>query len=111
MNLKSLLNQDITIWEQSGVDQFNSPTFSSPSTVKGRKERRTELFRSADATDKVATAVFYLEGGVSIGNRDRIFEGTSTASDPTTVSGAEEVEDVQTVPSVDAQVYLTKVLV
>lgn len=107
----SMLKQKITVWNSNGVDQFGSPSWASPVTINGRKESRTELFRGDDNVEHVARGVFYLDAAdVTVKARDRIFLGTSTAADPTDVA-SEEVEDILSVPSLDATSNLLKVLV
>ena len=108
--ISGMLNQNITIWVQNGTDQFGKPKFNSPTTVKGRREQKSELFKGSDATDKVTTAIFYTESTIPT-PRSWVYLGTSTASDPTAVSNAAEIEQVQIMPSVNAQITLTKILV
>ncbi len=92
------LHQDATYWAQASVDGAFDPTFSSPVALKVRWENRTMKFIDAKGAERDSRAIVYLSTDVALG--DFLLEGTSSASDPTTVDDAFEVRDFRTVPSV-----------
>jgi hypothetical protein len=79
------LRQDITKWSTT-PDSFGGYSFGAPVALKGRWEDRVEIFRNPTGEEEASRAVVFLDADVDV--NDYIYQGTSVASDPTTVTGA-----------------------
>jgi len=87
---------DVTVWTQSGYDIYGQPGWATPKVIRGRWERKTELF-TTEAGDTVGSkSVVYLESEVSEG--DYIYKGVSADASPP--SGAEEVRALRVIDNV-----------
>ena len=109
MNIDRLLNQTATYWVKTGNDGFGGPTWSSPTEIDVRWEYRNELFKDDEGVEHTSTSIVYMTDVLSIG--DYLYEGSSSASDPTTVNTAYEIKQVNKTPSVDASQELVKVYI
>ena len=89
MGVQSNLIQDVTHWEAT-PDGYGGYTFGTPAALKARWEDKAVLFRTPGGEEEVSQSVVYLSADVS--TTDYLFLGTSTAIDPTTVSGAHQVK-------------------
>ena len=92
------LFQNVTHWAANTVDGSFDPGFVAPAALKGRWEDRIVKFIDEQGAENESRSVVYLSISVDIG--DYLFLGTSTVTDPTTVSGAYEVRDYREVSSV-----------
>jgi len=90
------LRQSATLWTVSSVDSSGDPTFAAAKAVKVRWEERTSVFATAAGEEAVASAVIFMAEDVDPG--DFLFLGTSTSADPTTVTGAREVQAFHKIP-------------
>lgn len=94
----------VTYWDVAGRDQFGKITYTQPVTFKGWWEDKIvdmlgphgETFVSRSTIHLPATLVANLDGW--------LFKGTSVAADPTTVTGAYRIQDLQTIPDLRAMV-------
>lgn len=84
------LLQDATFWSRTGSDGYGGYTFSSPVALKVRWEDKRELFTSLGGEEQVSQAIVYSEQDMAVG--DYLFLGTSTADDPTLLSGSYQVK-------------------
>ena len=82
--------QQVTLWIKSGKNSSGDPTFEAPRTVLGRWETRSSAFTNAAGEEGLANSTVYLKEDVGPG--DFLFEGTSSTTDPTAVTGAAEVQ-------------------
>ncbi len=89
------LPQDITHWTIT-PDGFGGNTFSTPTVLKGRWEKRAELFRTLAGDQEVSRGIVFLSADVEI--NDYLFEGESAAADPTTLDRAEQVRQFHKIP-------------
>lgn len=76
------LKQKATHWVAT-ADGFGGFTFGSPTDLNCRWEKRNETFRDSQGEEVTSNALVYLSADVAIG--DYLFEGESTAADPTTL--------------------------
>jgi len=102
------LKQTATWWARSSVDSYGDPTFAAPVQIPVRWEQRTELFVNARGEEKRSNSIVYLDRDISIG--DFLYLGTSTATDPTSVLGAQQVQDFRKVPSLDGSQFERRAL-
>lgn len=106
----NLLQQTLTYWSPSAnPDQFGFRSFSAPVTLDGRKEEKNVIFIDSDGREQVAESVYWTESDVQV--QGYLFLGSSTVSDPTSVSGAKEIRAIQKIPSLRADKFLRKALV
>lgn len=110
MNVASrMLKQTITHWANNQPDGYGGFTVSNPVQIKGRWENKSEIVRTLKGDDVTSRAVIYVDSDVKIG--DYIYLGTSVASDPTTVAGAEQIIAYKKVPSLRMNEFERKVWV
>lgn len=98
------LKQTVTVWEPGSKDEWGKVTWSTPVTISARWEERREEFLNDRGQIEVSQAVVNTNTSVSTGAW--VFLGTSTASDPTTVSGAFPVKRSQKIPSLNAKDFV-----
>lgn len=82
------LKQKATNWV-STADGFGGYTYTAPVVLDCRWETRFETFRDSQGEEVTSNALVYLSADVKIGSY--LFEGVSTAVDPTTLSEARRV--------------------
>ena len=111
--LKRLMKQSATHWVRSGFSKHADPSFAAPvalatSTDTGvRWENRVERFTNkAGDLDQGHAVVFSAVTEFVVG--DYLFLGTSVATDPETVTGADQVKYAEKIPDVKSQKYLYK---
>lgn len=84
------LREKVTHWTAT-PDGFGGNTFGSPVVLDGRWEEGNVLTTNDEGQEIVSRAQVYLSADVSIG--DYIFQGESTATDPTLLKTAHRVVD------------------
>ena len=99
MLVNNAANMDITHWAQGAPDGYGGNSYSAPVVLKGRWEKRTDLVVSPNGENITSKARIFLDKEIGLG--DYLYLGSSTVSDPRTVSGAYEVLQVRKIPSVD----------
>lgn len=105
--ISSLLNQTITYWSVT-PDGYGGYTFGTPVQILGRWEDKVEAFVNPTGVQQYSQAVVYTE--TDLAPEGYVFLGTSVASDPTTVSGAQRILDYAKTPDLEAGVFLRKVM-
>ncbi len=84
------LRQSAAFWKRSGVDASGDTSFDAAKAIKVRWEDRTVVFTNPSGQEGSATSVIFVGEDMKPG--DFLFLGTSTTADPTTVTGAQEVQ-------------------
>jgi len=102
-----LFSQTITYWGSPSTSGWGGKTFDTPITLSGRWEDKQELFIDPMGNEVRSLAVVYVDQDVDLGGY--LYLGTSTESDPETVSEAREIRSFAKVPSIDGETYLRKV--
>lgn len=97
------LVQDVTRWSPTGQDGFGNQTWSTPETIKGRWEERTELFVDTNGEEVRSEAVVFLTKDVDTG--DYLYLGDTNTSDPTTLHDAREVKAFRKIPDLRARLF------
>lgn len=87
--------QTITYWT-STPNGFGGYTYTGPLTTTGRWEHKTVLFRDKTGVEVTSSSIVYLD--VELTPEDYIFLGTSSASDPTLVTGAIQIRGFDSIP-------------
>ena len=94
-HISRALTQDVTHWVAT-PDGYGGFTFSPPTVLKGRWEDKAVLFRNPQGVELTSRSVVYLDADVAV--EDYLFEGSSTATDPTTLATARPVEQFHKTP-------------
>jgi len=94
------LRQAATYWSPGTPDGFGGTSYGSPTPMKVRWEERGELFLDSAGQESVSHSIVYTRIDVEIGGY--LFLGSSTATDPTGVSGALEIRMFRKIPSLRA---------
>ncbi len=89
-------NQKVTYWAVGSVDSSGDPTFATPVAINVRWEQRTVVFTTPVGEEKSSTDVVFVKQDMVEG--DFLFLGTSTATDPTTVLAAKEIQGWSKLP-------------
>jgi hypothetical protein len=109
MNISGKLNQQCVYWAPSGIDLAGNQGFAAPVSFKCRHEAKTEKFLNDSGDEQISNSIFYLNSAVVADGF--IMEGNSTAASPVLIGAANEIRKVFSVPSVNANQILYKVLV
>ncbi len=103
------LLQNVTYWSRGAPDGFGGFAFSSPVTIKGRWEQRTDLFKDPQGNEQRSSARVYVDTDVELGGY--IFLGISAATNPTAEAvGAREILDFRKTPNLRATQHERRVL-
>ena len=97
------LKQNITYWSPGVPDGYGGKTWGTPTTIKGRWEDRTEFIIDSQGRQIASLAVVFLVSDVEL--EGYLYNGTSTESDPTTVSGAREIRSFSKIPTLRFNAY------
>lgn len=100
------LRETLTYWAPASHDHWGKETWNDPVTISGRWEDRAERFATPLGEEAISNAKVFLASGVTVAGW--IFSGTSTASDPTTVSGAYPVRRAEKIPTLRESEYIYK---
>lgn len=99
----SLLNQSITYWPPGTTDVYGKTTFSSPISIKGRWEDKSELFIDFSGQEIRSRSVVHVDRDLQLGGY--LFLGDSQAADPTTLQNAYEIRAINKIPSVSGDEF------
>lgn len=89
MSLRNL-NQTLTYWPPGAVDRYGKPQPGSPVQKPCRWEDRSDQIISKTGQEIVSKSRVFLAEDVDIDGY--VYLGVSSASDPTTVSGAQQIQ-------------------
>lgn len=80
----------LTWWARSGSNSWGDPTFAAPVPIEGHLREQREIYKAADGSEKVSRAIVHVDRDMTEG--DYILLGTSVATDPLSVTGAEKID-------------------
>jgi len=109
--LVKMRKQTATYWTpgtpdgMGGQSSFGAPVVLAPPDGI-RWENRLDLFVNENGEEEQSTAQVYL--GQDVVLKGWLFEGTSAASDPRTVSGAREIRGFEKIPNLRVTQYLRR---
>lgn len=113
MDFSTKLLQTMTYWAPGTPDGYGRVLFEAvPVEIQCRWQNVAELFRDTKGNEVVSRAVIYTLDALEVGGW--VVFGSAeagTVSDPRTVSGAEEIRQIGTSPSLRATQLLYKVMV
>lgn len=109
MNLAGMMLQTATYWARATKNEFAEFSYQAPVQIACRWQDQGTQFRNEQGELQLSKATIYSTDQVALGGY--VFEGTSAASDPRTVTGAHEVKAVVSSRSLDGSEALYKVLV
>lgn len=87
----------LTYWAPNGSDRYGKMQFAAPITVNGRWEDKQQEFISPTGDTLTSKSVAYALQPILIDGY--LYNGTSAASDPRSVTGARQVRQSLRVPS------------
>ena len=62
------LHDDVTHWPVTGSDGFGGFLYGAPILLKGRWEKKTEMFLDINMEEKASQAIIYLNADVDVGD-------------------------------------------
>lgn len=92
-----MFKQKATYWAPLGIDIFGDLSFNTPITLTVKWEDKNELFLGADGRESVSASIVYLPSDVIRGGY--LFLGTSIATDPLTLIGANIIKIFNKIPN------------
>ena len=101
-------NQAATYWATTGVDNSGDPIWAAAVSIQVRWEDKNRTFTNASGEETQASSIVFVKQDMAAG--DFLFLGTSTSADPTTVSGAKEVQGFEKIPQLVGIDFERKVL-
>lgn len=100
------LKQTVTYWGPSTYNKYGDQTWAAPVTFAARWESRNELFITKDGEESHARAIVYALTSMAVDGY--LYLGTSVATDPETVSGADKIRRIDGTPDLKGQTTLYK---
>jgi len=97
------LQEPVTYWAPSDVNNFGDPSFVAPTTVMVKWEDRTELFIDGEGREQRSKSVVYVDTDLLIGGY--LFRGISSTADPLSVSGAFMIKDFRKISDFEIEVH------
>lgn len=97
----------ITWWPVTR-DVTGGPSFGSPTTLNANWQDRQIVYRNAKGDDAVSRATVFLTQDVDVG--DYLYNGISTASDPSVLAGAYPVRQFSKIPDLRSLKYEHKAI-
>lgn len=98
MAFKSLMNQYVTYWKQTGLNDYGYPTFTNPVTVKGRWEDRVSLVDQQQG-GQMLTSNSRVWLDVDLDQGDYVYNGKASSSTP--LAAARKIIRGVNIPSID----------
>ena len=99
MFLKNSYKQDITYWAPTGGDDgFGKKVLASPTAILGRWEDTQIQLVNAQGQQTISKAVIYTLDSEDLQIDGYLYLGTSTATDPRSISGAYPIIQVGRIP-------------
>ena len=103
------LKDTVTYWEPTGKDAYSRRTWATPVTIRGRWQRREEIFYDSNGVEQRATTTVLLAQNVV--RHGWLAKGDHTGtSDPTDVDGAAEIQAVRETDSISQRYTSFKAL-
>ena len=100
------LRQDATYWAYSSTNKYGDPTFATPVDVTVRWEARNVVFTDKNGEQTHSKAIVYCMTSLAVDGY--LYLGTSTATNPESVSGADRIRRVDATPDIRATTNLYK---
>lgn len=100
------MHQTLTYWSPGTNDGLGGLSFAAPITLACRWQNSNVLFKNVQGKDVVSSAVVY--PAQPLLPTGWLFLGTSVATDPRSVAGAQEIQQVGASPDLDDQCILNK---
>lgn len=72
MSIASLLNQTITLYSQSGYDEFGDPSFGDGSSVAARFEAATKRILLPNGQTLTIDAEAFVKSSVTVATEDKV---------------------------------------
>ncbi len=98
MLVRKAYRQDATYWGSPTPDGFGGQTYDAPIAIKCRWEDKAEQFTSITGEIDVSRAIVFVPDPVKVGGY--LLLGSSIATSPLTVTGAEEIRQIMDIPSI-----------
>lgn len=98
MNPERFYKQPLTYWSIASRDEFGKITFGSPQNFNGRWEDKTVDVMNTKGEVFQSRAQIYVPLSITVQEDGWMYQGTSTATDPTQLAGAYRVKTTQKVP-------------
>lgn len=89
--LPDLLTDDVVLWEKTGEDDYNQPTFDTPKQIKGKLVRKTLSQVDREGAIFVSTLTVYTNVELKTGSV--IWEGL-LASAPTNPPMSQQIKSI-----------------
>jgi hypothetical protein len=97
MNTRRRYTQTITYWPPTSENDWGEEGFEAPQTIDGRWENRQERAVTPSGEEIISKAFVYSEATLAIGGY--VVLGSSVATNPIGVEGAEQIKGNTWVPS------------
>lgn len=113
MNFATKLKQKATYWAPGTPDGYGRFNFDAvPVAIDVRWENSAQLYRDAKGNEQVSRAIIYTLDELAIGGYIKLGDAEAGAvSDPRLLSGADEIRQIGTSPSLHVTQTLYKVMV
>lgn len=102
------LKETVTYWAPSGYDARGNSGFSSPVTLDGRWEERTQIYTNRQGEEVRSRAVVFVSVDVALGGY--LYLGTSAEANPFNQSDAYEIKDFKKIPNLPANKFVRQAM-
>ena len=96
--VRRMLRQTVTYWAPSTFDKFGDPSFVAPKTFVARFESKNIVFTDKNGEQSHSKAIVYSTTIVAVDGY--LYLGTSTTTNPESVSGADRIRRVDADPDI-----------
>ena len=96
--IRRMLKQTVTYWSYSSYDKYGDPSFAAPTTFVARFESKNVVFTDKNGEQAHSKAIVYSTTAVAVDGY--LFLGTSTTTNPESVSGADRIRRVDIDPNI-----------
>jgi len=106
------LNQTLTYWAppaDGSTNLYGKPTSVAPVQYKCRWENKTETLQNKNGEEFTSKTRIFLDGSSAISLDGYVFLGVSAAPDPTSVAGAQEIQQTGNTPDLRGMKSLTTI--
>ena len=104
--IRRMLKQTVTYWAPSTFDKFGDPSFVAPTTFVARFESKNVVFTDKNGEQSHSKAIVYSTTVVAVDGY--LYLGTSSTTNPESVSGADRIRRVDIDPNIKDTVTLYK---
>ena len=88
-----LINEDVTLWRMSGLNEYSEATFNTPVTIKAKWEEKQTIMHTNDGEQVLSNGCLFVNVDADV--EDYVFRGISTDANPLNLKRSFKVRKVE----------------